>query len=106
MAQLPPESVRRLRARMGGFALAASHDPLNYTAAARAAFRDRFVDQVDPERQLPEPERSRRAEAARRLHMTGLALRSAVARKRSSTADASTTPAVQREGSSSAPAPE
>ena len=28
MALLPPENVRKLRARMGGFALAAMRDPL------------------------------------------------------------------------------
>jgi hypothetical protein len=86
---------------MGGFALAASHDPLEYTAAARAAFRDRFVDQVDPGRQLSEAERSRRAEAARRLHMTGLALRSAVARKRTAATPATRVTAAQ-EGSGEA----
>jgi hypothetical protein len=40
----------------------------------------RFVDQVDPDRVLPEAERQRRAEAARRAHMAQLAFRSAKAR--------------------------
>jgi len=65
---------------MGGLALAASHDSHEYTKAGRAAFRDSFVDQVDPDRLLPEPERERRAEAARRLHYTKLALKSAQVR--------------------------
>jgi hypothetical protein len=50
------------------------------TAPARAAFHERFVDQVDPLRQLPPTERARRADAARRLYMTRLALASSVAR--------------------------
>ena len=50
------------------------------TAPARAAFHERFIDQVDPERVLSSSERARRAEAARRLHMTRLALASSVAR--------------------------
>jgi len=50
------------------------------TAPARKAFDERFVDQVDPERRLPPSERARRAEAARRLHMTRLALASSVVR--------------------------
>jgi hypothetical protein len=66
-----------MRARAGGFALAARHDPMQYTAKARATFQARFLDQVDPERQLPEPERERRAEAARRLYYVLLSLKSA-----------------------------
>lgn len=70
-------SERSLRGRLGGLALAASRDPLEYTAAARQAFRDRFLHEVDPDLTLPEPERRRRAEAARKLHYARLALRSA-----------------------------
>jgi hypothetical protein len=40
----------------------------------------RFLDEVDPERQLPEPERLRRAECARRAFFQRLALKSAQAR--------------------------
>lgn len=54
------------------------------TAKAREAFRDRFIDEVDPERRLPEAERLRRAEAARRAFYARLALRSAQARARRS----------------------
>ena len=61
------------------------------TAVARKAFDERFVDQVDPERKLPPSERARRAETARRLHMTRLALASSVVRgrKRATPASAS-----------------
>jgi hypothetical protein len=42
----------------------------------------RFIDQVDPDRTLPEAERLRRAEHARSAYFTGLALKSAQARRR------------------------
>lgn len=73
--------MRRLRARLGGLALAASCDPREYTATARAAFLQRFEAEVDPRGILPEPERLRRAEAARKGYFVRLALRSAVARR-------------------------
>jgi hypothetical protein len=45
------------------------HDPALYTAPGLRAANSltRFLDQVDPDRTLPEPERTRRALAARRL---------------------------------------
>ena len=61
-------------------ALAASHDPREYTSAARAAFLGKFEIEVDPGATLPVEERLRRAEAARRLHFTRLAMKSARAR--------------------------
>jgi hypothetical protein len=69
---------RVMRARMGGLTTAALGHTT--TEAARKAFDARFVDQVDPLRVLPPSERARRAEAARRLYMTRLALRSSVVR--------------------------
>jgi hypothetical protein len=69
---------RVMRARMGGL-MTSALGHVN-TAPARKAFDDRFVDQVDPERKLSFSERTRRAEAARRLYMTRLALRSSVVR--------------------------
>jgi hypothetical protein len=65
-------------ARLGGLALAASHDPKVYTANARAAFDLKFRDL-----NLPEPEQSRRAAAARRYHFAQLAAASARARRKS-----------------------
>jgi hypothetical protein len=58
------------------------HDPREYTAKARATFLRRFEDEVDPDRELPEPERLRRAEAARKAYFTKLALKSAQARRK------------------------
>lgn len=51
------------------------------TAPARKAFRDRFEDQVDPERKLAPDERARRAAHARKAFYAGLALKSAQARR-------------------------
>jgi hypothetical protein len=73
---------RSLRARVGAFAQQARHDTRETTKNARAAFNARFEDQVDPDRILPEPERLRRAEAARRSYMAKLALRSAQVRRK------------------------
>lgn len=77
-----PSSLRSLRARIGGLALAAQRDPRQYTAAARAAFLGRFEREVDPDGSLPPAERRRRAEAAKKLHFARLALRSAQSRRR------------------------
>ena len=71
---------RKLRARIGGLALAAQRDPKEYTAEARRRFLAKFLHEVDPDRQLPEPERNRRADAARRLYFAKLAYKSANAR--------------------------
>ena len=61
---MPVSSAERQSiSRMGGRALVAKG--LTNTAVARQAFRDKFLDQVDPERILPEKERAKRAEAAR-----------------------------------------
>ena len=54
------------------------------TEAARSKFWQSFYDQTDPE--LPEAERQRQAEAARKLHMTRLSHRAAQARSRAAAA--------------------
>ena len=73
---------RSLRGRMAAYRMHALHDPRETTRAARAAFSQRFVDEVDPKRQLPERERLRRAEAARRAYFARLAYLSARRRAR------------------------
>ncbi len=75
-------SQRRLRGRLGGLTTAARHDGFEQTVPARAGFLQKFIDAVDPERLLGEEERTRRAEAALRLHMAKLAWLSAQARGR------------------------
>lgn len=74
-------SERVLRARMAAYVLHASHDPRETTAAARRAFDQRFLNQVDPDRRLAERERQRRAEAARRAYFARLAYLSARRRR-------------------------
>jgi hypothetical protein len=64
---------RTLRARMGAYVVHSRYDPRQTTAPARAAFMKRFLDEVDPERLLPEPERLRRAASARKAYFTRLA---------------------------------
>jgi hypothetical protein len=70
-------SERVLRARLAAYVLHARHDPRETTAAARRAFDQRFLDQVDPDRRLPERERHRRADAARHAYFVRLAYLSA-----------------------------
>lgn len=64
---------RSLPGRMGAYVVHARYDPRQTTAPARAAFLRRFLDEVDPGRVLPEPERLRRAVAARKAYFTRLA---------------------------------
>ncbi len=78
---LSPEQ-RRLRAQTAAYERWSKEDPREGTKPARAAFNQRFIDQVDPERLLPEAERARRAQAAMRAHMSRMALASSRARKK------------------------
>ena len=73
-------SEMALRGRIGAYALHARRDPRETTAPARAAFLRRFERDVDPDGVLPEAERLRRAECARKAHFARLALASARAR--------------------------
>lgn len=84
-----------MRARMAAYMLHARYDPRETTKAARGAFNQRFLDQVDPDGRLPEAEGRRRAEAARRAYFTRLAYLSARSRRRGGT----------RSRESSSPAP-
>jgi hypothetical protein len=76
------ESPRSLAARIGAHALHSQYDSRELTAAGRAKFLQRFLDEVDPERILPEAERLRRAEHAKSAYFTRLALASQKARAR------------------------
>lgn len=72
---------RTLRAKLAAHSKWANTDPVEGTAAARAAFLDRFEQQVDPA--ITDPaERARRAEHLRKAYMAKLALASAKARKK------------------------
>jgi hypothetical protein len=83
MSELTP-AERSLRARAAAHQLHAKHDSREITANARAAFLDRFEKEVDPEGVLPEAERRRRAEHAKKAYFAGLALKSARARRKAS----------------------
>jgi hypothetical protein len=73
---------RSLRGRAGAYAQQAANDTRETTKAARAAwFEKRFLDEVDPNRELSEIERLRRAKAAMRSYMAKLALKSAQKRR-------------------------
>lgn len=73
---------RSLVARAAAHKLHSLYDSKELTAPGRRAFLNRFRDQVDPERKLPEAERERRAAHALQAHMLWLAARSAEARRK------------------------
>ena len=76
------KSSRSLVARIGAHALHSQYDSRELSAAGRAKFMSRFLDEVDPERVLPEAERLRRAEHAKSAYFCRLALKSAKARQK------------------------
>ncbi len=79
--EFDPEEMAR-RGRIGAHVTHSRHDPRETTAKARATFMGRFERQVDPGLALPEEERRRRAEHARKAHFARLARLSADARRR------------------------
>lgn len=68
------------RGRAAAHAMHAKHDAKALMDKTRATFMQRFLDEVDPDRLLPEDERERRAYHARKAHFAGLAYRSAKVR--------------------------
>ncbi|MFP3881706.1 MAG: hypothetical protein ACLFWH_05245 [Actinomycetota bacterium] len=85
ISNLTPEE-RSLRARLAAHTLHSKVDPTKHTEPARAAFMDRFLDEVDPNRELSEAERHRRAEHARKAYFYRLSLKSAQARRKAGVA--------------------
>jgi len=79
MGMSPAERV--LRARIGAYTLHSTRDPRVTTQRAREAFLSRFEREVDPDHALPDDERRRRAEAAKKAHFNRMALKSARARR-------------------------
>lgn len=73
-------SEKTLRARLAAHAKHAKHDSYAHAKKMRAGFDRRFLDEVDPDRVLPEEERLRRAQHARKAYFTKLAYKSARAR--------------------------
>lgn len=72
---------RSARARIAAFTMHAKNDSRETSKPGRDAFLARFEREVDPDGALPERERARRAESAKRAHMTKLALKSAASRR-------------------------
>lgn len=73
---------RSLLGRIGAYTANSRHSGLELTEAARRAFRSKFLDDVDPNHELPVEERERRAELARKAHYARLAYLSARSRRR------------------------
>lgn len=73
---------RSLRARIAAHSLHSKCDSRVHTQPARDAFMARFERQVDPNTELPEAERRRRAESAKKEYFAALALKSSRARSR------------------------
>lgn len=61
---------------------AKTEDRAARTANARAALREKFYDEVDPERKLPPAEREKRAENARKAYYARIALKAATAARK------------------------
>lgn len=80
-ASLSP-AERSLRARKAAHARWSKHNSREHAAKMRAGFDRRFLDEVDPDRTLPEDERYRRAEHARKAYFADLSYRSARARRK------------------------
>ena len=80
-SEATPDEIA-LRSRLGGLSKAARYDGREGTEAARRAFRERFLTEVDPENVLDPDERERRAAAARSAYFTKLALQSRIARRK------------------------
>lgn len=72
---------RSTAASIAAFSRWAKQDPVDGTAAARAALADKFEREADPDGTLPPAERARRAECARKAHYRRLGLRSGAARR-------------------------
>ena len=82
-----PDAVRRLRAQIGAHkSWANTENRTARTAPAREASFRRFLDEVDPARQLSDDERARRAEHLHKAHMAALALKSVASRRKAAEA--------------------
>lgn len=79
LSRLTPEQ-RSQAARAAALARWSREDPQPTVTRANAVLMQRFVDEVDPHRLLPEDERQRRADCAKRAYFTKLALASSKAR--------------------------
>jgi hypothetical protein len=74
-------SNRKLAAKVGANSRWSKEDPTRQGKILRAGLDAKFLREVDPNNELPEAERQRRAECARKAFFQRLALKSAAARK-------------------------
>jgi hypothetical protein len=74
---------RTLAARIAANTRWSREDPTEQGRVMRAGLDAKFLREVDPDNELPEPERHRRAECARKAFYQRLALASAKARRAS-----------------------
>ncbi len=82
MPALTP-AQRKLRAQIAAHTRHAKcDDPRETTAAARAAFLDKFEHEADPDGVLDPDDRARRAAHLRKAYFARLALKSAQARRK------------------------
>ena len=81
VSRLTPEQ-KSLRAWIAANTRWSREDPKPAMEKLRAGYQQKWIDQVDPDRLLPEAERDRRANAAMRAHMQSLALKSSKARSK------------------------
>jgi hypothetical protein len=72
---------RTQRARLAALTRWSREDPGETARRGQAGLLAKFERQVDPESRLMPAERVRRAQAARRAHMVGLAYKSSIARR-------------------------
>lgn len=77
---------RALRSRIAAHTLHSQVDGRAHTEPARRAFDARFEHEVDPDGVLTPAERARRASHARKAYFARLALKSAQARRKASSA--------------------
>ena len=80
MPKPTPEQLS-LKRRLAAHTKWSKYDPVEGTRAARKAQLERFIDEVDPHGELPEHERIRRAESAKKAHYLRMAIRSAEVRR-------------------------
>jgi hypothetical protein len=76
-----PQSTQSLAAAIAANSRWSREDPAEQGRVMRAGLERRFLDEVDPNRELPEAEQLRRVECAKRAYYQRLALASAKARR-------------------------
>ena len=76
-----PKTTKSLPHQIAANTRWSREDPSRQGLLLRAGLEAKFIREVDPNNELPEPERLRRAEAARRAFYQRLALKSVKARQ-------------------------